>query len=105
LRNAQKRNGDRHPLNSTVHIVYISYFFRNKGSTAKVVSLVNLRNLIHLIFESKRVILSVTSRNMKPIRFSGGLYSSEHSQRFKVGDTEIRFDRGFEKSIGFRLLI
>lgn len=43
--------------------------------------------------------------NMKPVRFSGELYSSEHSQRFKANDAEIRFDRGTEKSNGFRMLI
>lgn len=43
--------------------------------------------------------------NMKSVRFSGELYSSEHSQRFTVNDAEMRFDRGTEKSSGFRLLI
>ncbi|MDH6357776.1 MobV family relaxase [Parabacteroides sp. PF5-9] len=43
--------------------------------------------------------------NMKPVRFSGELYSHEHSQRFKANDVEVRFDRGIEKSSGFRLLI
>lgn len=43
--------------------------------------------------------------NMKPVRFSGKLYSTEHSQRFTINDAEIRFDLGREKSSGFRLLI
>lgn len=43
--------------------------------------------------------------NMKPVRFSGELYSSEHSQRFTVNDAELRFDLGREKPSGFRLLI
>ncbi|KAA6321284.1 hypothetical protein EZS27_029049 [termite gut metagenome] len=43
--------------------------------------------------------------NMKPVQFLGELYSSEHSQRFKVDDAEIRFDRDTERSSGFRLLI
>ena len=43
--------------------------------------------------------------NMKPVRFSGELYSSEHSQRFTATDAEVRFDLGREKSSGFRLLI
>ena len=43
--------------------------------------------------------------NMRPVRFSGKLYSTEHSQRFTVNDAEMRLDRGTEKSSGFRLLI
>lgn len=43
--------------------------------------------------------------NMKPVLFSGELYSSEYSQRFKVNDAEVRFDRSTEKHSSFRLLI
>lgn len=43
--------------------------------------------------------------NMRPVRFSGELYSTEHSQRFTVNDAEMRFDRGMEKSSGFSLII
>jgi hypothetical protein len=42
---------------------------------------------------------------MKPFRFTGELYSNEHSQRFKANDVEIRLERGTGKSSGFRLLI
>lgn len=37
--------------------------------------------------------------NMKPIRFSGELYSSEHSQRFKANDVEVRFGRGIKSGV------
>lgn len=37
--------------------------------------------------------------NMKPIRFSGELYSNEHSQRFKADDAEIRLERGRNSGI------
>ena len=43
--------------------------------------------------------------NMRPVRFSGKLYSTEHSQRFVINDAEMRFDLGREKSSAFRLLI
>lgn len=43
--------------------------------------------------------------NMKPVRFTGKLYSTEHSQRYDVSDAEVRFDLGREKSNGFRLVI
>lgn len=42
---------------------------------------------------------------MRLVRFSGELYSSEHSQLFTANVAEIRFDRGTEKSRGFCLLI
>lgn len=34
--------------------------------------------------------------NMKPVRFSGELYSTEHSQRFTATNAEVRFDLGRE---------
>jgi|AGTN01.3.fsa_nt_gi Plasmid recombination enzyme. len=43
--------------------------------------------------------------NMKPVRFSGELYSNEHSQRFKANDVEVRLERGTESHGAFRLLI
>jgi FtsZ-binding cell division protein ZapB len=43
--------------------------------------------------------------NMKPVRFSGELYSTEHSQKYTVYDAEVRFDLGREKSNGFCLRI
>lgn len=43
--------------------------------------------------------------NMRPVQFSGELYSTEHSQRFTVNDAEMRFDMGRGKTSGFRLLI
>jgi hypothetical protein len=43
--------------------------------------------------------------NMRPVRFSGELYSSEHSQRFTANNAEVRFDRGIGKPNGFRLLL
>jgi hypothetical protein len=42
---------------------------------------------------------------MKPFRFTGELYSSEHSQRFKANDMEIRLDRGAGTHGSFRLMI
>jgi hypothetical protein len=36
---------------------------------------------------------------MKPFRFTGELYSSEHSQRFKADDAEIRLGRGHKSGI------
>ncbi|MDR1089535.1 MAG: hypothetical protein LBL79_00530 [Prevotella sp.] len=42
---------------------------------------------------------------MKPFRFTGELYSNEHSQRFKANDVEIQLDRDTGKSSGFHLLI
>jgi hypothetical protein len=36
---------------------------------------------------------------MKPFRFTGELYSSEHSQRFKVDDAEVRLERGRKSGI------
>lgn len=42
---------------------------------------------------------------MKPVRFTGKLYSTEHSQRYDVSDAEVRFDLGKEKPNGFRLVI
>ncbi|MDL2277399.1 plasmid recombination protein [Parabacteroides sp. OttesenSCG-928-G07] len=43
--------------------------------------------------------------NMRPVRFSGELYSTEYSQRFAVNDAEMRLDRGTGKLNGFRLLL
>lgn len=37
--------------------------------------------------------------NMKSIRFSGELYSTEHSQRFKADDAEIRLERSAKSGI------
>jgi len=37
--------------------------------------------------------------NMKPIRFSGELYSNEHSQRFKADNVEVRFGRGTKSGV------
>jgi hypothetical protein len=42
---------------------------------------------------------------MKPIRFSGELYSNEHSLRFKANDVEVRLERSTELQSPFRLLI
>jgi hypothetical protein len=42
---------------------------------------------------------------MKPFRFTGELYSNEHSQRFKANDAEVRLERGTESHSSFRLLI
>ena len=42
--------------------------------------------------------------NMKPIRFSGELYSTEHGQRFKADDAEIRLERSAKSGI-FNLYI
>ena len=42
---------------------------------------------------------------MKPIQFSGELYSNEHSRRFKANDVEIRLERNVESHGAFRLLI
>lgn len=43
--------------------------------------------------------------SMKPIQFSGELYSDEHSQRFKANDVEVRLERRTESQGGLRLLI
>lgn len=37
--------------------------------------------------------------NMKPVRFSGEIYSSEHSQRFKADNVEVRFGRGTKSGV------
>lgn len=37
--------------------------------------------------------------NMKPVRFSGELYSSEHSQRFKADNVEVRFGKGIKSGV------
>jgi len=42
---------------------------------------------------------------MKPFRFTGELYSSQHSQKFKADDVEIRLERGKENQSAFRLMI
>jgi hypothetical protein len=42
---------------------------------------------------------------MKPVRFTGKLYSAEHSQWYTISDAEVHFDLGREKSNGFRLVI
>lgn len=42
---------------------------------------------------------------MKPIRFTGELYSNEHYQRFKAHDAEVRLEKGAEGQAPFRLLI
>ncbi|MDR0680730.1 MAG: plasmid recombination protein [Dysgonamonadaceae bacterium] len=42
---------------------------------------------------------------MKPLRFTGELYSNEHSKRFKANDMEIRLERGTESQGSFRLLV
>ena len=42
---------------------------------------------------------------MKPFRFTGELYSNEHSRRFKASNVEIRLERGTETQGAFRLLI
>jgi uncharacterized protein (UPF0254 family) len=43
--------------------------------------------------------------SMKPVRFSGELYSNEHSQRFKANDVGVRLERGTESQSTFRLFI
>ena len=43
--------------------------------------------------------------NMRPVRFSGELYSSEHSQRFAANNAEVRFDKGTGTPSSFRLLL
>lgn len=42
---------------------------------------------------------------MKPFRFTGELYSREHSQHFKTNDVEIRFERVTGIQDSFRLMI
>ncbi|MDR0431665.1 MAG: plasmid recombination protein [Tannerellaceae bacterium] len=42
---------------------------------------------------------------MKPFRFSGELYSNEHSQRFKANDVDVRLEKRTESQGLFRLLI
>lgn len=36
---------------------------------------------------------------MRSVRFSGELYSNEHSQRFKVNDAEVRLQKGTKSGI------
>lgn len=43
--------------------------------------------------------------NMKPVRFTGGLYSNEHSQRFRADSVEARLEKRADGSGSFRLLI
>lgn len=43
--------------------------------------------------------------NMKSVRFTGKLYSTEHSQLYDVSDAEVRFDLGREKTGRFCLRI
>ncbi|MDL2265534.1 plasmid recombination protein [Parabacteroides sp. OttesenSCG-928-G21] len=43
--------------------------------------------------------------NMRPVQFSGELYSTEHSQRFAANNAEVRFDKGTGTLSSFRLLL
>lgn len=42
--------------------------------------------------------------NMRPVRFTGELYSTEHSQRFAANNAEVRLDKGTGTLSSFRLL-
>ena len=43
--------------------------------------------------------------NMKPVYFSGKLYSKEHSQRFETTKSEARLERDPKRTEQFNLLI